>query len=222
MHMQLLEFCDRGNLADAIDQGWLRMEPRASAPLCLPMVWACARDVARGLAYLHAHCVLHGDLTAENVLLQVWGGQGRANAGLGRHAFLFVREWTAHHRHKPMCSLARAQSLAYADLSCMDYSVDAEPLDLRSLGTGGLQGATRGRHSFVAKISDFTKGRSLPLEDAQQCITTGSYSTIDHLAPEVISDQRVSYKGDIYSLGIILWRMLTGSRCAAERRDAYA
>jgi len=157
----LLEFCDRGNLADAIDQGWLRMEPRASAPLCLPMVWACARDVARGLAYLHAHCVLHGDLTAENVLLQ---------------------------------------------------SVDAEPLDLRSLGTGGLQGATRGRHSFVAKISDFTKGRSLPLEDAQQCITTGSYSTIDHLAPEVISDQRVSYKGDIYSLGIILWRMLTGSR----------
>ncbi len=30
-----------------------------------------ARDIARGMAYLHAHSVCHGDLKPENALLQV-------------------------------------------------------------------------------------------------------------------------------------------------------
>ena len=47
------------------------MERRASALLCMPVVMACALDLARGLAYLHENCAVHGDLTAENVLLQV-------------------------------------------------------------------------------------------------------------------------------------------------------
>lgn len=70
-HSQLLDFCDKGTLASAIDQGWLRERRLADAPIRMPLVLAYALDAARGLAYLHSHCVVHGDLTAENVLLQV-------------------------------------------------------------------------------------------------------------------------------------------------------
>lgn len=65
------------------------------------------------------------------------------------------------------------------------------------------------QHTHV-QLSDF--GLMVQLEDAQQYVETGTYGSINHMAPEVISEMRVGYKGDVYSLGVLMWRMVTGSR----------
>lgn len=70
-----------------------------------------------------------------------------------------------------------------------------------------LPGDTRG---FQAKLSDF--GLARKLEGAQQSITVGSYGAMTHMAPEVLADKQVGYAGDVYSLGVIMWQMFTGSR----------
>ncbi|CAL4947945.1 unnamed protein product [Urochloa decumbens] len=66
----LLEFAPRGSLADEAAR-------RAGAGGRLPEhdIAAYAGDVARGLAYLHARALVHGDVKARNVVI---GGDGRA------------------------------------------------------------------------------------------------------------------------------------------------
>ena len=75
----LLEFCDRGTLADGIDRGLFRREPSnvTGAP-DFARIMAAAADVASGLAYLHKHSVLHGDVTGGNVLLKSTGSGPQA------------------------------------------------------------------------------------------------------------------------------------------------
>ncbi len=55
---------------DAIDRGWLLQD--ASAPGRTPNLLAVlvtAHEVAAGLQHLHTHDVVHGDLSAYNVML---------------------------------------------------------------------------------------------------------------------------------------------------------
>ncbi|GFR49160.1 hypothetical protein Agub_g11180 [Astrephomene gubernaculifera] len=151
----LLEFMDKGNLQDAIDRGWLREGRAADNGPDYCAVLATAGEVAGALAYLHAHDVVHGDLSAVNVLLQ----------SVRSHADGVRRE---------------------------DEAVD-----------------TAGR-GFIAKISDF--GLSMQLTSSDQAIKTGSYGTITHMAPEVLRESALSKPGDVYSVGVLLWQMVTCSR----------
>ncbi|KAM0833873.1 hypothetical protein ACQ4PT_063990 [Festuca glaucescens] len=67
-HQLLLEFAPGGSLADeAARSGGGRLPERA--------IRAYAGDVARGLAYLHARSLVHGDVKARNVVI---GADGRA------------------------------------------------------------------------------------------------------------------------------------------------
>jgi serine/threonine protein kinase/GAF domain-containing protein len=86
----VLEYCDRGSLQEAIDAGWLRTgrDPR-SASVHLPALLATAREVAAGMAHLHREGVVHGDLSAYNVLLASGAGAESEAAALGG------RGWTA-------------------------------------------------------------------------------------------------------------------------------
>ena len=111
----VLEHCDRGTLSDAVARGELAdMRPgaggagfgagggngfgaggvgAASSPCpfaYLPdalRVASTAREVAEAMAYLHAQCVLHGDLNGNNILLCSsgggGGGDGRGGGGGG-------------------------------------------------------------------------------------------------------------------------------------------
>ena len=79
----MVEFCNLGSLASAIDKGWLREERSMAAPLNMRWVAETAADLARGLAHLHAHGLGHHALTAESVLLQVRAGQSQAAACMG-------------------------------------------------------------------------------------------------------------------------------------------
>ena len=81
----VLEYMDRGTLEAAIRGGRFARRPPggggddggsalARAPSTCARdaaaAWACLKDVAAGLAYLHSLGVLHGDLSTSNVLLR--------------------------------------------------------------------------------------------------------------------------------------------------------
>ena len=63
----LQEFCNGGSLRDALAGGAFRTQS-------LPQRWlpllAILRDVARGMAYMHAKRICHGDLNPSNVLFK--------------------------------------------------------------------------------------------------------------------------------------------------------
>ena len=57
-------------LQDAIDRGWFLEAPshELSSP-CLRTILQTAREIAEAMRWLHSMCVVHGDLTGGNVLL---------------------------------------------------------------------------------------------------------------------------------------------------------
>ncbi|GJN25497.1 hypothetical protein PR202_gb13331 [Eleusine coracana subsp. coracana] len=60
------------------------------------------------------------------------------------------------------------------------------------------------------KIADF--GSSRCIDNGQSKIFTSNYSgTLGYIPPEFINRQEVSFKSDIYNLGILMIRLLTGS-----------
>jgi len=52
----------------------------------------------------------------------------------------------------------------------------------------------------------------MQLEDAQQYVVSGTYGSINHMAPEVITEKKVGYSADMYAFGVVIWRMLTRLR----------
>ncbi|KAK2079315.1 hypothetical protein QBZ16_003006 [Prototheca wickerhamii] len=78
----VLEYCDKGSLETAIRRRRF-LSPSTGRPL-----WRVALrvlcDVGRGMAYLHAHDIVHGDLKAANVLLK--SGEGVNGAFVGKIA----------------------------------------------------------------------------------------------------------------------------------------
>jgi serine/threonine protein kinase len=69
------EFCNRGSLFEAVDRGMLQLQGGSGPDL--RAVLATAQEIAGALTYLHAHDVLHGDLTPSNVLLTSSTKDGR-------------------------------------------------------------------------------------------------------------------------------------------------
>ncbi|GLC55895.1 hypothetical protein PLESTB_001041000 [Pleodorina starrii] len=67
----IMEFCDRGSLQDALDRGALKLRKPGGevGETHLPMMVATACEVASALHYLHEKGIVHGDLTAWNVML---------------------------------------------------------------------------------------------------------------------------------------------------------
>ncbi|GLI62576.1 hypothetical protein VaNZ11_005250 [Volvox africanus] len=67
----IMEFCDRGSLQDALDRGALKLRKAGGemGETHLPMMISTACEVASALHYLHDKGIVHGDLTAWNVML---------------------------------------------------------------------------------------------------------------------------------------------------------
>ncbi|KAK9865060.1 hypothetical protein WJX84_008297 [Apatococcus fuscideae] len=62
----VLEYCDKGSLQGALDRGWLHQQ--GGRPN-MQDILQCAIEIGGALRYLHSRCIIHGDLTASNVLL---------------------------------------------------------------------------------------------------------------------------------------------------------
>ncbi|CAL5218358.1 g20 [Coccomyxa viridis] len=65
----ILEFCDRGSVQEAVDRGVFKLQMSPSAPPDVPVILTTATEIASGMAFLHEHGIVHGDLTGGNVLL---------------------------------------------------------------------------------------------------------------------------------------------------------
>eukprot|EP00884_Botryococcus_braunii_P023549 jgi/Botrbrau1/9879/Bobra.0080s0014.1 len=66
---------------------------------------------------------------------------------------------------------------------------------------------------FRAKLGDF--GLSRQLLEVRSRITTNSYGCINYLAPEVITEGRLSKAADVYAFGVLVWEMVTHNRAWA-------
>ncbi|CAL5218507.1 g194 [Coccomyxa viridis] len=145
----VLEYCDRGNLQDAVDRGVFVMHRGAQAVangaatgenMCnVRSVRETAKEIASALAYLHSLNILHGDLSGGNILLT---------------------------------------------------SSNKDP------------------RKFTCKVADFGLSRVL----SQEAISTGTFGTVTHMPPELLTTGRLSKSVDVYAFGVLLWEMCTGKR----------
>ena len=173
----VMEYCDRGNLQDAVDRGAFFLQEEGGAGACgasasspppsplspspapppmpllppnMPAIVATAREIAAAMAYLHAQGILHGDLTGANVLLAT-GPSGSAGA------------------------------------------------------------ASEGGRGFMAKVGDFGFARVLG-GGGDASVSTGTYGTVTHCPPELLTAGRLSKAADVYAFGVLCWECYTGRR----------
>ncbi len=57
-------------------------------------------------------------------------------------------------------------------------------------------------------MADFGLSRVL----SQEAISTGTFGTVTHMPPELLTTGRLSKKVDVYAFGVLLWEMCTGRR----------
>jgi len=60
-------------------------------------------------------------------------------------------------------------------------------------------------HGFTAKVADFGMCRR-----ASSTILTSTLGTVNHMAPELIEEGRLTKAADVFSFGVLLWSMYTG------------
>ena len=85
----VMEFCDQGTLQDALDKNLLRAK-LASGEYGpdLPVIVHTAWEVASALHYLHSQGIIHGDLTAWNIMLSSVAGTVSSGSEPGRSNFI--------------------------------------------------------------------------------------------------------------------------------------
>lgn len=71
-------------------------------------------------------------------------------------------------------------------------------------------------HEYCAKVADF--GLTQYFDGNTRA--TSVLGTVTHMAPEMLSEGKVNFKGDVYSFGVMLWEMYTGERAWAGLRQA--
>lgn len=91
----VMEYCNKGCLQDAIDKGWLRQEEEEGGAPDLLTVILTAHEIAAGMHYLHQQGIVHGDLSAFNIMLTSAGGGPGETTGAAAGAAAAGRSFTA-------------------------------------------------------------------------------------------------------------------------------
>ncbi|KAG2498425.1 hypothetical protein HYH03_003683 [Edaphochlamys debaryana] len=210
----VMELCEGGSV-----DAWRRSRWRESGQVPdMGVLLALAKDIARGMAFIHEHGVCHGDLKLSNCLLSEADRTGPISLA---------------------SSMDRAAALAAAVgvrwRSGADSSTATPPTDLAA-SAGSMQ-ATPGPN-FSPTVPTAAAARALPFwriaadgslqprwrvkvcdlglarvlgTDATH-VSTRPHGTASHLAPEVWAEGHVSQQSDVYAFGITLWELVTGDR----------
>jgi serine/threonine protein kinase len=102
-----------------------------------------------------------------------------------------------------LCLLDIARGLEYLH-SCSIVHGDLKPQNVM------LKTAAADRRGFVCKLGDF--GLSRMLQETETHVNTGSYGTVTHAAPELLSEGRLTKSSDVFAFGMLLWELVTGDR----------
>ncbi len=193
----------------------------------LESIVSTAREIAAGMAYLHADNILHGDLTAGNILL-VSSSKDHRQFSVKVRCLLRHKPYGAGGRSRPVCMPQRLscapprRALQVAKhspcphlLLCSGahrsrghWAVMVET----SVSTGSRDTLTHmplDRHpALYVQIADFGLSRVM----VETSVSTGSYGTVTHMPPELLTTGRLSRSADTYAFGVLLWEMYTGQR----------
>ncbi|KAK9808830.1 hypothetical protein WJX72_004554 [[Myrmecia] bisecta] len=71
-----------------------------------------------------------------------------------------------------------------------------------------LVSSDKDSRGFSVKVADFGLSRVL----SQESISTGTYGTVTHMPPELLTTGQLSKATDVYAFGVLLWEMYTGQR----------
>ena len=129
------------------------------------------------------------------------------NGTLDSHLFQSngtVLDWTVRYQ----IALGVARGLAYLHASCRDCIIhcDIKPENILLDG------------SFTPKVADFGMAKFLG-RDFSHVVTT-MRGTIGYLAPEWISGTAITSKVDVYSYGMVLLEIISGSRNASKQQSS--
>ncbi|KAG2430689.1 hypothetical protein HYH02_013686 [Chlamydomonas schloesseri] len=198
----LQEYCSGGSLKAALESSGAQgggglfpvqqQQQRRTGP-ALATALHLALDVALGLRYMHAGGIVHGDVSAGNVLLAVREEEEAMGA---------VKEEGAEGERDGK----EAQPAALPGVGAFERQC------LSRLAASGVH-----RPPLTAKVADF--GLSVRM-DGSRTHASGLYQgTPLYQAPEVVSDGRVSRASDVYSFGVLLLELLLGRSLGAVWGD---
>jgi serine/threonine protein kinase len=189
----VLEYCNGPNLYELV---------KRSGPLPIAVACDCARQAARGLAYLHRMGLVHRDIKPGNMLLLPVIG-GRTEHSWGTIKILDMGLVRLIHGQDATHALPNEPS--------SDRSPPAPP-----------QGATL-PDAPLTEWEDMAidVGEEIdPMETAATAITGRGavLGTIEFMAPEqAVDTHRVDYRADLYSLGATLFYLLSGQTPFADK-----
>jgi len=105
----------------------------------------------------------------------------------------------------------RVQYLA-AEIALVLAAAHSHGIIHRDLAPGNILLAQVGAQSAVVKVLDFGMAQMADSEEDEEVTAAGVHiGTIEYMAPEYIQTNMLDSRADIYSLGILMYEMLTGA-----------
>ncbi|KAG2440065.1 hypothetical protein HXX76_004179 [Chlamydomonas incerta] len=193
-------YCEGGSLREGIVSGDLYMGLATDSLGGVLLGLCLALDVAAGMAHVHAHGIVHGDLSSGNVLLSA--RPAGVPAGLVHGAVENTTGSSASTTAAPSEGLDAPLRSTEAVATTAAAQAAAVEVGAWALIADVLQ------PPVMAKIADF--GLSARMGEGQTHASNCWQGTPTYTAPEVAVEGRLGKLADVYGFGVMLLELLTG------------
>jgi len=204
---------------------YLKTKTQLTAAEALPIV----QQIIAGLSAIHAAGIVHRDLKPSNLILVPASQQAKTNS------VKTDAEKTGITNGPPAIDAPAGANAAEDHLIPSATPIDSlvSPPDLpqkqqtniSQAGASIVDGAATAEKAtasasanFLIKITDFGIAGRLPdgLSQASQTEVSKLLGTPDYMAPEQLEHARANIQSDVYSLGLVLYEMVTGAKPFAD------